>query len=119
MATPKSLVFQLYKHWDIIEALTRASREWPAFEESWVLNAIGNLYPSTEAEAPADILRSLCNNDLLQPLNRTTNLELNPLVLEFVRGLTREHELGLSSVLKARRCRISTISIRGMSNAVK
>lgn len=102
MATPKSLVFQLYKHWDIIEALTRASREWPAFEESWVLNAIGNLYPSTEAEAPADILRSLCNNDLLQPLDRTANLQLNPLVLEFVRGLTREHELGLSSVLKAR-----------------
>ena len=29
-------------------------------------------------------------------------ITLNPLVLDFVRGLTREHELGLSSVLKAR-----------------
>ena len=33
MATPKGLVFQLHKHWDVIEALTHVSREWPAFEE--------------------------------------------------------------------------------------
>ena len=102
MATPKGLVFQLHKHWDVIEALTHASREWPAFEESQVLNIISRLFSPQNSETPADILRSLCNNDLLFRSSRTTNFELNPLVLEFVRGLTHEHELGLSSVLKAR-----------------
>ena len=102
MATPKGLVFQLHKHWDVIEALTHVSREWPAFEESQVLNIISRLFSPQNSETPADILRSLCNNDLLFRSSRTTNFELNPLVLEFVRGLTHEHELGLSSVLKAR-----------------
>lgn len=102
MATPKGLVFQLHRHWDVIESLVRASREWPAFDESKVLNVIGKLSSSANSETPADILRSLCNNELLLTSSRTTSLELNPLVLEFVRGLTREHELGLSSVLKAR-----------------
>lgn len=102
MATPKGLVFQLHKHWDVIEALTHASREWPAFEESQVLNIISRLFSPLNNETQADILRSLCNNDLLFRSSRTTNFELNPLVLEFVRGLTHEHELGLSSVLKAR-----------------
>lgn len=102
MATPKGLVFQLHKHWDVIEALTHASREWPAFEESQVLNIISRLFSPLNNETPADILRSLCNNDLIFRSSRTTNFELNPLVLEFVRGLTHEHELGLSSVLKAR-----------------
>lgn len=102
MATPKGLVFQLHKHWDVIEALTHVSREWPAFEESQVLNIISRLFSPLNNETPADILRSLCNNDLLFRSSRTTNFELNPLVLEFVRGLTHEHELGLSSVLKAR-----------------
>ncbi len=102
MATPKGLVFQLHKHWDVIEALTHVSREWPAFEESQVLNIISRLVSPLNSETPDDILRSLCNNDLLFRSSRTTNFELNPLVLEFVRGLTHEHELGLSSVLKAR-----------------
>lgn len=102
MATPKGLVFQLHKHWDVIEALTHVSREWPAFEESQVLNIISRLVSPLNNETSADILRSLCNNDLLFRSSRTTNFELNPLVLEFVRGLTHEHELGLSSVLKAR-----------------
>lgn len=102
MATPKGLVFQLHQYWDIIEYLVRASREWPAFEETQVLNVISKLFSASNSETPTDILRSLCNNDLLLSSSRTTSLEINPLVLEFVRGLTHEHELGLSSVLKAR-----------------
>ena len=47
-------------------------------------------------------LRQLINSDLLSPQRRTNTLELNPLVQAFVRGLTREHELGLSEVLRAR-----------------
>jgi hypothetical protein len=38
----------------------------------------------------------------LQILPRDSALQIHPLVLEFVRGLTREHELGLSEILRAR-----------------
>lgn len=40
MANPKSLIFQLHKHWDVIESLVRASRERPAFDEETVLRLI-------------------------------------------------------------------------------
>ncbi|MEZ5592746.1 MAG: hypothetical protein R3F53_19410 [Gammaproteobacteria bacterium] len=102
MVTPKSLVFSLHKYWDIIEALAHASRDLTAFEESHVLAVIRKYQPQTQADEAGGILRALCNADLLQWLSRSSSLQLNPLVLDFVRGLTREHELGLSSVLKAR-----------------
>lgn len=102
MATPKSLVLHLHKHWEIVESLARASRELPAFEEAQVCQVIGKHHPTLDGEAVASILRTLCNADLLQFLARSSSLQLNPLVVDFVRGLTREHELGLSSVLRAR-----------------
>lgn len=102
MASPKSLLYQLHRHWDIIETLCRQSRELPAFEQSHVLAVIERSTQSDDPTEPAAILRSLCAADLLQPLSRSDDLQINPLVLDFVRGLTREHELGLSAVLKAR-----------------
>lgn len=102
MAAPKSLVFHLHRHWEVIEHLARLSRELSAFAEEQVLQVIARYSPQADAQEPASVLRSLCTADLLQVLSRTDDLQLNPLVLDFVRGLTREHELGLSSVLKAR-----------------
>ena len=46
----------------------------------------------------------MVNADILQPCARSNDLQLNAYVLDFVRGLTREHELGLAAVLQAR-CR--------------
>lgn len=102
MATPKQLVHQLYRHWEIVEQLVRLSRELPAFEPERVMALIQRLDSSARDQEPAAVLRELCACDLLQPLGRSDDLQLNPLVLEFVRGLTREHELGLSAVLRAR-----------------
>lgn len=102
MATPKSLVFQLHRHWEVLEYLCRLSRELPAFEPTRVLAVIERFASPSDTQEPAQILRTLCAADLLQPLSRSDDLQLNPVVLEFVRGLTREHELGLSAVLKAR-----------------
>lgn len=102
MATPKSLVFNLYKNWDVIEHLVRLSRDFPAFEESQVLNVIDRHHPERSADELGAIMRSLCTAGLLQILSRTGHFQLNPFVVDFVRGLTFEHELGLSSVLKAR-----------------
>ena len=102
MANPKSLVSSLSTHWDIIEHLAHIAREMPAFRDDEILAAIGKLNPAMAVEKRATVLRSLCFSQVLQQLPRSTSVQLNPLVLEFVRGLTREHELGLSSVLQAR-----------------
>lgn len=103
MANPRGLIFQVYKQWDVLEALVRASREWPAFDEDTVLRAIGKFSGTSDNNSdPSEILRSLCNSDVLQWLERTNTLQVNPLVQTFVQGLLREHELGLSAVLKAR-----------------
>ncbi len=103
MAAPKSLVGQLHRHWEAIETLCRRAREQPAFEREQALAAIRRHLPADAPESEAfAALRSLCAADILIPLSRSEDLQINPLVLEFVRGLTREHALGLSEVLKAR-----------------
>lgn len=102
MANPKSLVFALHSQWDVIERLVLLARELPAFAPEQVLNVIGGLAPQKAHDACAATLRQLVASDLLQVLPRGSELQLNPLVLEFVRGLTREHELGLAAVLRAR-----------------
>lgn len=102
MANPRSLVFALYTHWSVVEWLVERSREIPAFEEVQVLALIGKVDPSMSRDARETVLRALINSEILRVLPRDELLHLNPYVLEFVRGLTREHELGLSAVLQAR-----------------
>ena len=102
MVNPKSLVLSLSTHWDIIEHLARIAREMPVFRDDEILAEIGKLSPAMAVEKRATVLRSLCSSQVLQQLPRSTSVQLNPLVLEFIHGLTREHELGLSSVLQAR-----------------
>ncbi len=100
MAAPKSLVFQLHRNWEVVEQLTRLSREYPAFEKT-VLEQVINQYKNKDTDINT-VLTSLVNADILQPISRSSDYQLNTLVVDFVRGLTQEHELGLSAVLKAR-----------------
>lgn len=100
MVAPKSLAFQLHQHWEVVEQLTRLSREFPAFELR-LLEQVINQYKNKNADSNT-VLTSLINADILQPINRSSDYQLNTLVVDFVRGLTQEHELGLSAVLKAR-----------------
>lgn len=102
MANPRSLVFALYSHWSVVEWLVQRSRELPAFEAEQVLALIGKVDPVAQIDARETVLRALINTEILRVLPRDELLELNPYVLEFVRGLSREHELGLSAVLQAR-----------------
>lgn len=102
MANPRSLVFALYNHWSVVEWLVQRSREMPAFDAEQVLALIGKVDPSMTLDAREGVLRSLINTEILQVLPRDELVRLNAHVLEFVRGLTREHELGLSAVLQAR-----------------
>ncbi|PKM28832.1 MAG: hypothetical protein CVV07_13120 [Gammaproteobacteria bacterium HGW-Gammaproteobacteria-11] len=102
MANPRSLVFALYSNWSVVEWLVQRSRETPSFEAEQVLALIGKVNPGMPQDARETVLRALINTEILRVLPRDELLQLNPYVLEFVRGLTREHELGLSAVLQAR-----------------
>ena len=90
MATPRSLVYALYTHWDVVEVLVRQSRESMLLGEDQVLQSIGKVSAQRDAEAQATVLRALLNADILQNVPRSQDMQLHPYVLEFVRGLTRE-----------------------------
>ncbi len=102
MFNPRSLIYALYTHWDTVEVLVRLSREFAALTNEQVLKCINKASPGLDPEALGDVLRALVNADILQTLPRSSDLQMNGYVLEFVRGLTREHELGLTAVLQAR-----------------
>lgn len=102
MANPRSLVYALYTHWDTVEVLVRLSREFAVLTTEQVLSCIAKVAPQLDAEAQGAALRAMVNADILQPCPRSSDLQLNAYVLDFVRGLTREHELGLAAVLQAR-----------------
>lgn len=99
---PRSLILALYSHWDVVDMLTRQSRELAYLSEDQVLRCIAKVNPALPAEECAGALRNLVGSGLLQQPPRSSDWQLNAYVLEFVRGLTREHELGLSEVLQAR-----------------
>lgn len=102
MASPRSLTFALYNHWDVIEALIPLTRDLPSFESDQILATLARVSPASDLAQREEVLRQMVSSDLLRVLPRGNALEIHPLVVEFVRGLTREHELGLSEVLKAR-----------------
>ena len=102
MTSPRSLTFALYTHWDIVENLVLLGRDFPALEPDQILSVISRLVPQKLRAECEESLRQMVSSELLQELPRGSALQIHPLVLEFVRGLTREHELGLSEVLKAR-----------------
>lgn len=102
MATPRSLVYALYTHWDTVEVLVRLSREFAGLTSDQVLGSIAKVSPQLDTEAQGAALRALVNADILQTTARSSDLQLNAYVVDFVRGLTREHELGLAAVLQAR-----------------
>ncbi|MBN2680156.1 hypothetical protein HHS34_010765 [Acidithiobacillus montserratensis] len=102
MANPRSLVYALYTHWDTVEILARLSRDFAVLTSDQVLNSIAKASAQLDAEAQGAVLRTLVNADILHSLPRSSDLQLNAYVLEFVRSITREHELGLTAVLQAR-----------------
>lgn len=102
MATPRSLVFALYTHWDTVEVLVRLSREFAVLSHDQTLSCIAKVAPQLDAEGQGAALRAMVNADILQTSARSSDLQINAYVLDFVRGLTREHELGLAAVLQAR-----------------
>ena len=116
MVNPKSLVYQLYQHWDFVEAMMRYSRDYPELNTEQAIALVGKVDPS--CQDPHSVLRTLTNAEVLHIVHRSGEINLNPVVLDFVRSLTHEHELGLSSVLAARVSAIRTAT-EYMNQALK
>ena len=102
MASPKHLTRTLFEQWETVEAPVRATREMPAFSEEQVLAAIRQAQPALDDVQVREALRRLLASGVLEVQSRSESFVVNTHVLEFVRGLTHEHELGLSSVIQAR-----------------
>ena len=102
MLNPRSLVNALYTHWDVIELLVPLERDLPVFEAEQILALLARIYPESGMSEREEKLRNILSSGLMSQMPRGVGLEIHPLVLDFVRGLTREHELGLSAVLRAR-----------------
>jgi hypothetical protein len=85
-----------------MESLVVLGRDFPSFDQQQLVELIARRAPGKTIDECEALMRQMTTADLLQVMPRGTALQINPLVLEFVRGLTREHELGLSAVLKAR-----------------
>ena len=102
MVSPRSLIHALYVHWDVIESLVVLGRDFPSFDQAQVIDVIARRAPGKGVDECEAALRQMASSELLQVMPRGSSLQINPLVLEFVRGLTREHELGLSAVLRVR-----------------
>lgn len=100
MVAPKSLLFQLHRHWEVVEALVLCSREHPAFEFQFLVRVIEQ-HKAKDIDANG-VLSSLLNASILLPMSRTEDYQLNSLVIDFARGLMQEQALGLSDVLKVR-----------------
>ena len=92
LVSPRSLIHALYVHWDVIESLVILGRDFPSFDQAQVIEVIARRAPGKSNEECEAAMRQMTSNDLLQVMPRGSSLQINPLVLEFVRGLTRAHE---------------------------
>lgn len=102
MANPRSLIWALHKYWDVVEHLVRLARETLDFDRDQIRAVVCQHLSDTDSNAQQIVLQNLVSSEVLHTLPRSDTLMINQLVTEFVRGLTKEHELGLSSVLRAR-----------------
>lgn len=102
MQNPRSLVHAMYQHWEVLEQIVAASRSLLAFEPAELENVIRQAAPKYSEEDARLAIQQLLNSGVLQSLARSSALQLNPIVLEFMRSVLHEHELSLSEVLKAR-----------------
>lgn len=80
----------------------RLTRETHAFDRDQVKAVVRQHLPDIDSNTQQTILQNLVSNNVFYALPGNDALMVNQLVTEFVRGLTKEHELGLSGVLRTR-----------------
>lgn len=100
--SPKSLTAALAVHWNVMERLCAHARELGAFDLDEIERVIARMYPSRARTEHADMLQELADRGLIQKLPRSDRRRVHPDVLRYVQALTRERDLGLTGVIRAR-----------------
>ena len=109
--SPKALTASLVQHWDVMERLCAHAREMATFELEEIERVIARASPRHNPVERAKILQDLSDRGLVQRMPRSDRRRVHPDVLTYVQRLTRERDLGLSAVIKARIERIHQATI--------
>lgn len=100
--SPKALTAALAHHWDVMERLCTHARELGAFELDEIERIIARSFPSRSRVEHGAVLQELSDRGLIQKLPRSDRRRVHPDVLRYVQALTRERDLGLAGVIRAR-----------------
>jgi hypothetical protein len=98
----RDIISMLYKHQDTVEALVRMLHGFSSMTIDQVFQGIVRATGIQDDKRKNEIFADLIRGGILRESPRSDDLQFNPYVLEFVRSITQENELGLASVLKAR-----------------
>lgn len=96
----------LVQHWDVMERLSIHARDMGTFELDEIERVISRALPARTAAERAAVLQDMSDRGLVQRLPRSDRRRVHPDVLTYVQRLTRERDLGVSGVIKARIDRI-------------
>ena len=100
--SPKAITTALAQHWEVMERLCAFARELSSFELDEIARIIARTLPAKSAADHSGVLQDLSDRGLIQRLPRSDRRRVHPDVLTYVQQMTREHNLGLSEVIKVR-----------------
>lgn len=100
--SPKALTAALAHHWDVMEQLCAHARELGAFELDEIGRIIARIFPNRSRAEHSATLQELADRGLIQRLPHSDRRRVHPDVLHYVQALTRERDLGLAGVIRAR-----------------
>lgn len=100
MVSPKSLIKELYSNFELIEALVRVCKEYPAISKDDVFSLAKAVFKQNQEDAD-NAIRALINKEILFSLDQGDNYIVQQHVKEFFLHLIKEQDLGLESVVAA------------------
>ncbi|CAG1021991.1 hypothetical protein DOJK_01370 [Patescibacteria group bacterium] len=118
MIKPRALINALHNNWDIIEKLIYHIEQYPTWKINGLLDIMRHTYIEETIEQHQTRLQQLINNEILLELPPSNDFEINPIVRTFASQLLNEHNLGLSSVIKARTEQIN-LALKDLEDAIK
>jgi len=101
MTNPRSLIRALDKQWDILEQLVLASKQHPTWEADSLKSLLIRCYPQESTAQQQERLQQLLSVEILTPLPRCADFQLDATVRDFISQLLNEHELSSPEIIKA------------------
>lgn len=111
MRQPRKLIRCLDEHWTLIEWLVERSSH-TSFSVQDVQHLIQRANPSLSSEQVFKEAQRLLHLEILIPLAKSSQLELNSTVLEFAQHLLHEEQLGLATDIESRVLELNRLAER-------